>query len=188
MSAWLRRQLRNNAGLLVVVAGMMVFRSAYADWNDIPSGSMEPTLLIGDRVLVDKHAYGWRVPFTRRVLAERSAPRVNEVVIFDSPVDERRWIKRVVAVAGDTVAARDGVLLRNGVAVGAAGRMTFGPVPVPPQHVFVMGDNRDNSLDSRFWGPLAAERITGRAERVALSFDGFAPRFERWGAALGSPP
>ena len=184
----LLRLLRDHRGLLLFIFGMFVFRSAYADWRDVPSASMEPTIRVGDRVVVDKHAYAWRVPFTRIHLAERAAPAVGEVVTFDSPVDETLLIKRIAAVAGDEIRARRGVLYRNGVAVGAAGRMEFGPYVVQAGHVFAMGDNRDNSFDSRVFGPVAVERITGRATLIAFSLDGLLPRGDRWGAAIGPAP
>lgn len=182
------RLLRNNAGLLVFLTGMFMFRSAVADWNHIPSGSMEPALQIGDRVAVDHRAYAWRVPFTRIHLVERSSPAAGEVITFASPVDGGRWIKRVVAVAGDRVEGRSGWLWVNGRAMGSAGRLPFGPLDVPPGHVFVMGDNRDHSLDSRYWGPLSVDRIYGRAFKVVLSFDGMTPRTDRWWRDIFAAP
>jgi signal peptidase I len=178
--------VRANAGFLLFLLGMFVFRSAVADWNDIPSGSMEPTLQVGDRVLVDQHAYAWRLPFTRVHLAERTSPRAGDVITFASPVDGARLIKRVVAVGGDTVAARHGVLYVNRQPAGIAGRIEFGPIEVPAGHVFVMGDNHDNSFDSRFWGPLAEDRIYGRALKVVASFDGLVPRGDRFWVDLGA--
>lgn len=179
-----RRLLREYLGLVLFLIGMFAFRSAYADWYHIPSESMEPTLLVGDRVVVNKHAYAWRLPFTDLRLAERAAPQVGEVVTLASPVDGTRLIKRVVAVGGDQIAARDGVLYRNGAAVGPAGRLWFPPYWVPVGEVFVMGDNRDASFDSRFFGSVAVERVSGRAVMVAFSIDGWLPRSERWAMDL----
>lgn len=187
MTKKLVQLVRANAGFLLFLLGMFAFRSAIADWNHIPSGSMEPTLQIGDRVLVDQHAYAWRVPFTRVHLTERARARVGDIVTFASPVDGERWIKRVVAVSGDSVAARRGVLYVNDAPVGAAGHVEFGPLQVAADHVFVMGDNRDNSLDSRFWGPLAIDRIYGRALKVVASFDGVMPRSDRFWIDLQVP-
>ena len=178
--------LRANAGFLLFLLSMFVFRSAIADWNHIPSGSMEPTLRVGDRVLVDQHAYAWRVPFTRVHLAERAVPQAGDIITFASPVDGERLIKRVVAVAGDSVAARRGVLYVNRMPAGMAGHIEFGPVEVPAGHVFVMGDNRDNSFDSRFWGPLAVDRVYGRALKVVASFNGVAPRTDRFWVDIGA--
>jgi signal peptidase I len=184
----LLRLLRDNRGLLFFLAAMFVFRSAWADWRHIPSESMEPAIQVGDRVIIDKRAYAWRVPFTRIHLAERAAPAVGDVITFDSPVDEVLLIKRIVAVADDEIGARRGVLYRNGAVAGNAGRIEFGPIVVPAGHVFVMGDNRDNSFDSRFWGPLDQQRVTGRATSVAFSLDGFLPRADRWGVDIGPTP
>jgi len=171
---------RENRGLLLFLSGMFVFRSAVADWNHIPSGSMEPTLQVGDRVLVDHRAYSWRLPFTRVHLAERATPKAGEIITFASPVDGERLIKRVVAVAGDSIAARRGVLYVNREAAGLAGRIEFGPIDIPAGQVFVMGDNRDHSFDSRSWGPLPVERIYGRAVKVVASLDGVTPRGDRF--------
>lgn len=178
--------LRDNAGFLLFLAGMFVFRSAVADWNHIPSGSMLPTLQIGDRVLVDKRAYAWRLPFTDVHLVERATPRVGDVITFASPVDGTRLIKRVVAVGGSQIGARRGLLYVDGAPVGVAGRIEFGPVSVPPDHVFVMGDNRDESFDSRFWGPVPVGSVYGRAEKVVFSLDGLAFRGDRFWLDLGS--
>lgn len=180
------RLLRENAGFMLFLAGMFVFRSAVADWNHIPSGSMEPTLQVGDRVLVDHRAYAWRVPFTTIQVAQRGVPQTGDVVTFRSPRDGERLIKRVVATAGARIAGRGGVLFVDGNPVGLAGQIEFGPVEVPPAHVFVMGDNRDSSLDSRFWGPLPVENIYGKALKVVFSLAGPIPRGDRWWLDLSS--
>jgi signal peptidase I len=184
----LARLLREYLGLLLFLLGMFAFRSAYADWYHIPSESMEPTIMVGDRVVVSKHAYAWRVPFTDVRLLERAAPAVGEVITFASPHDGMRLIKRIVAVAGDRIEARRGVLYLNDVAVGAAGRIEFGAFQVPHGHVFAMGDNRDHSFDSRFFGPVPIGRISGRASVVAFSFDGWLPRADRWGVPIAPGP
>lgn len=183
-----RRLMREYLGLVLFLIGMFAFRSAYADWYHIPSESMEPTLLVGDRVVVNKHAYAWRLPFTDLRLAERAAPQVGDVVTLASPVDGTRLIKRIVAVGGDRIAARDGVLYRNGSAVGPAGRVSFAPYLVPVGDVFVMGDNRDASFDSRFFGSVGAERVSGRAVMVAFSIDGWLPRSDRWAVSVAPVP
>lgn len=182
--------LRNNLGFILFLVGMFAFRSAIADWYQIPSGSMQPTIQVGDRVLVDNRAYNLRVPFTNIHVLERTEPQRGEIITFKSPVDGERLIKRVVGLAGDSVAARDGKLFVNGAAVpGHAGNIEFGPVEVPVHHVFVMGDNRDNSFDSRFWGPLPIANVYGRALQVVVSFDGVVPRGDRWFRSLpGSAP
>ena len=173
--------LRDNRGFLLFIFGMFVFRSAVADWYQIPSGSMEPTLQVGDRVFVDNRAFNLRVPFTNIHVLDYGAPRAGEVITFKSPVDGERLIKRVVAVAGQRVEANDGQLFVDDQAVpGHAGHIAFGPVLVPAGHVFVMGDHRDNSFDSRYWGPLPLANVYGRALMVVASLDGVVPRGDRW--------
>lgn len=177
----MRHLIRNNIGFILFMLGMFAFRSAVADWYQIPSGSMEPTLQIGDRVFVDNRAYNLRLPFTNVHLLERAQPQRGQIITFQSPVDGERLIKRVVGLAGDRLEARAGRLFVNGIAVpGNAGRIEFGPFVVPAGHVFVMGDQRDNSFDSRYWGSLPLTNVYGRALRVVASFDGWRPRGDRW--------
>jgi signal peptidase I len=112
MASW----IRNNRGLLVFLLCLGIFRTAVADWNPIPSGSMRPTLLEGDVVLVDRLAYDVKLPLTDRSLARLADPQRGDVVTFSSPVTGTRLIKRIVAVPGDVVQVRDGVLSVNGQA------------------------------------------------------------------------
>ena len=101
---------------LALFLGMMfVFRSAWADWMVVPTGSMNPTIVEGDRVLVDKHAFGLRVPFTRTRLTDGEDPARGDIVVFDSPADGKTLIKRVAAVPGDTIALDHERLIVNGV-------------------------------------------------------------------------
>lgn len=102
-------------GFLLFVAVMLVFRSAIADWNQVPSGSMEPTILTGDRIVVDKLAYSLRVPFTLTRVAEWTDPERGDIVTFLNPVDDRQFIKRIVGVPGDIVELRHNQLIINGV-------------------------------------------------------------------------
>jgi signal peptidase I len=106
-----------NKSLLIFFALMMMFRSAVADWMLVPSGSMNPTLIEGDRILVDKAAYGWRIPFTTTRLTRGDDPKRGDIVIFPSPQDGTTLVKRVIGVPGDTVQMRDERLLINDVAV-----------------------------------------------------------------------
>ena len=204
--------------MLLIVASL---RSALADWNDVPTGSMKPTIQEGDRVVVNKLAYDLKVPFTTIELLKWSDPRRGDVVVLFSPVDGTRLVKRVVGIPGDRIYMRDNQLYVNrqpatvqtigvtidreqGSAVLAdenlAGRThevmftpqmpavrSFGPVVVPQGFYFVMGDNRDNSNDSRFIGLIARQRIVGRAMAVAFSLDRshyFEPRFDRFFHAI----
>ena len=193
---------------LIVVIGAPL-RSAVVDWNWVPTGSMKPTILEGDLVLVNKLAYDLKVPFTTRHLSQWGDPGRGEVAVFFSPKDGTRLVKRVIGLPGDTVELRAEVLHVNGVAVrytaadarpflrdvaedphpvlaiehlgasdhyvmalpGRAALRSFGPYVVPANEYFMMGDSRDNSFDSRFFGPVARDRIIGRAAGVIVSFD-----------------
>ncbi len=208
MKAW-RQWLKNNRGFLVFLACLAVFRTAVADWNPIPTGSMRPTLLEGDVVFIDRLAYDVKLPLTNVVIARLADPKRGDIVTFNSPKDGMRLIKRIVAVPGDVVAMKNDVLLINGrpatyadpkpalehIGVGIpveALRATeridgsrrrvqflpgieaarnFGPVVVPPSRYFMLGDNRDNSADSRYIGLVPRHLIIGKAERILVSAD-----------------
>jgi signal peptidase I len=217
--------LRAQRGFLLFLLCFGVFRTAVADWNPIPSGSMRPTLLEGDVVLVNRLAYDLKLPLTDHVLAHLDDPHRGDVVTFSSPQDGTRLIKRLVALPGDVVELRDGALWLNGqparyappqavqepVAPGlevpalrstedsgghphpvqwlglAQAQRSFGPFTVPAGHYFMLGDNRDNSADSRFIGPVPRHLLIGRATRTLASADilgDWMPRLERFGAAL----
>ncbi|MEW5722403.1 MAG: signal peptidase I [Thermodesulfobacteriota bacterium] len=145
----------------------------------IPSGSMEPTLLVGDHILVVKSVYGLRAPFTNEVLVPFKKPQRGEVIVFVYPQDPRKdFIKRVVAVGGDTVEIRKKRLYINGrpvrdeharytdpelAGILVSPKDEFGPVKVPEGQLFMMGDNRDHSHDSRFWGFVDERAVRGQA-------------------------
>jgi signal peptidase I len=209
--------------LLVTVVILTAVRSAIADWNDVPTGSMNPTIVQGDRVFVNKLAYDLKVPYTTWHLAQWSNPKRGDIVVFFSPADGQRLVKRVVGLPGDKIELADERLLINGLrseykplgaetghdvpadhdgprvyaqekADGMSAHpvtilpqrpalRTFGPVTVPPGKYFMMGDNRDNSNDSRFWGTVDRNRIVGRASMVVISLDRqhyFEPRWHRF--------
>jgi signal peptidase I len=162
----------------------------------IPSGSMIPTLLIGDHILVNKLTYGIRIPFVEDYAIDFQTPKRGDVVVFIFPEDRSKdFIKRVIAVGGETVEIRAKKVYVNGRPIedphahfegneipgtGAlANQDDYGPKPVPDNHVFVMGDNRDRSHDSRFWGHVNLDDIRGKAFLIYWSWDGN-DRWVRW--------
>ena len=157
-----------------VLAVVLVLRSFIAEPYKIPSSSMMPNLLIGDFILVNKFSYGLRLPITNQKFVAIGEPARGDVVVFKPPHDpENNWIKRVIGLPGETIELRKGELYVNGEHVEQQFDMTpnetdFGPFPVPEGKYFVMGDNRNNSKDSRAWGvgAIPYERITGRAHFV----------------------
>jgi len=270
-----RKIWRDWRGLLLFVAIMLVFRSAVADWNQVPSGSMKPGILDGDRIVVDKLAWDLRVPFTDLRIAQWSNPARGDVVTFVNPLDGRLFVKRVVAVPGDVVELRMKQLIVNGerarytrlpkeavrelpienahryhfyredllgesrvvmmhsepgrrqlrgsplawlgreggsdceqfrrVAASAgaqlatavcrcADRGLCADLPaftVPEGKYWMMGDNRDNSSDSRAIGFIDREIIYVRAHAIAFSVDRsqyYRPRFHRFFTDLTDPP
>ena len=210
-------------GFSIVVALLIAtsFKSAIADWNDIPSGSMKPTILIGDRVFVNKLAYDLKIPYTTLHIARWSGPKRGDIVVFYSPKDGKRLIKRVVGLPGDTLAMHQNRLFINGHYVkyeslrqeiidqieldqqshhvffneNLAGKQhavmfspsqpspnTFNPVIIPEGQYYMLGDNRDNSADSRFFGFVDRTLIVGRATMVVISREGsiLHPRWSRF--------
>jgi signal peptidase I len=157
----------------------------------IPSESMVPTLLKGDFLFVNKFEYGPKIPFTHVRLPGIRAPRRGDVIVFQYPGDPRLdYVKRCIATGGQTVVIRDkqvivdGDTLREPYAIrsdpevlpaGAAPRDNFGPYTLPPGELFMMGDNRDNSNDSRFWGPVKMDLVRGRAMFIYFSTAGSDP-------------
>jgi signal peptidase I len=215
-----RRWLSDFArGVLPVIGVATVTRVALAEAYHIPSGSMEPTLLVGDRLLVNKLRYGPHVPFTRASLPGYADPRRNDVAVFESPPQDPSirtapdavtptLVKRIVGVGGDTLVMRGGRLYVNGVAeapvapadaapgafareplpifgwqaefaprasrFGAAPAAPtlhdWGPLVVPPGTYFMLGDSRDNSVDSRFYGPVPRANLRGTTMFVYHSY------------------
>jgi signal peptidase I len=179
--------------LLVALLLALFIRSFIVQAFKIPSGSMIPTLAIGDHILVNKFVYGVRLPYLGTSIIPVGTPRRGDVVVFVYPQDEEKdFIKRVVGAAGDTIEVRDKHLFVNGEAVAdpfahfseedgrmMAPRDNFGPFQVPAGYIFVMGDNRDRSYDSRFWGPVALDKVKGKAFLIYWSWEG-AGRWVRW--------
>ena len=177
----------------------LFIRAYFIQAFKIPSGSMIPTLLIGDHILVNKFIYGTTLPLSdRRVLVFRK-PEKGDIIVFKYPEDRKRdFIKRVIAVEGDVIESKNKVIYVNGKAVdepyaqhtdtslrpgGIEPRDNFGPRIVPKEKYFMMGDNRDQSYDSRYWGYVDMKDIRGEALIMYWSWDGknHWPRFERIG-------
>lgn len=173
----------------------LFIRSFVVQAFKIPSGSMLPTLQIGDHILVNKFIYGVRLPIVGTEILPVSTPQRGDVVVFLYPVDPSKdFIKRVVGVGGDVVKIRNKHVYINGKlwhdphAYFVDGRSTtgdnsprdnFGPVTVPPGHLFVMGDNRDRSYDSRYWGFVDLSEVRGEAFLIYWSWDG-KDHWARW--------
>ena len=214
--------------LALPLLAIAVAKSALADMNPVPTGSMKPTVLEGDVVLVNKLAYDLKIPFTTTHVARWADPQRGDIVVCFSPSGGTRLLKRVIAHPGDTVELREDALFINGLSlhyaavdsahVGIEGlpelerkaalfadehlsatphaimifprrpaARNFGPVTLPPGQYFMMGDNRDNSEDSRFFGFIDRHEIVGEAVAVVASVDltrWGKPRLERFFSAL----
>lgn len=222
----MKNWMRANKGLLMFVMLFGIFRTAIADWNPIPSGSMRPNLLEGDVVFVNRLAFDLKLPLTDIILTHLGEPQRGDVATFSSPQDQTRLIKRIVALPGDTVEMRQDRLFINGqgaeytnlgsvvepvdaahqllslqlneTAAGGTRRIQllpqlvarrdFAAMVVPPDRFLMLGDNRNNSVDSRYIGLVPRELLIGRAERILVSADikgNWLPRAERFGMPLG---
>lgn len=173
--------------ILWAVVLAMIIRTCVVQSFKIPSGSMEDTLVIGDCLLVNKFIYGIKVPFTDLRLPRLRAPERGDVIVFRYPEDRSKdFIKRLIGVPGDRIQVRDKRVYVNGSLYQNPHEMhkdpqimprelnqrdNFGPVTVPANAYFVMGDNRDNSYDSRFWGFVPKADLVGRAFIKYWSWD-----------------
>jgi signal peptidase I len=208
--------------ILVALIISTSFKSAVADWNVVPTGSMKPTILEGDRIFVNKMAYDFKIPYTTRHIAKWGDPKRGDIVVFYSPSDGMRLVKRVVGIPGDTIAMQNDQLIINGekikyepimhsttndvsecmqpdqygfiedlsdsghfvmISPQRPAMRSFGPVTVPEGHYFMMGDNRDNSADSRYIGFVERRLIVGRATAIVISLDinhHYHPRWQRF--------
>ena len=212
--------------LFFIVFVVIPVKSSLADWNWVPTGSMNPTILEGDLIYVNKVAYDLRIPLTMHRIAKWSDPERGDIVICFSPEDGIRLVKRVIGLPGDTIEMKNNTLFLNGEPVGYTkigrdftelpsgkrkvscilasedlGEVThtvmsiptiqairsFGPLTVPQGSYFVLGDNRDSSRDSRYFGFVDRESIVGKAKGVIGSFDitdKYQPRFGRFFESL----
>ena len=179
------REYAEAFGVALVIA--LIVRTLLLQAFKIPSSSMENTLLVGDHIFVNKFIYGYHVPYTKGRILSFSTPKRGDILVFVFPEDPSKdFIKRVIAVPGDTVEIRQKALLVNGNPVDepyaryADGRNADGflrardnmaPVRVPEGKLFMMGDNRDRSYDSRFWGFVDMEAVIGKALFIYFSID-----------------
>jgi len=212
--------------IFFIVFIVIPVKSSLADWNWVPSGSMNPTILEGDLLYVDKLAYDLRFPLTLHRLAKWSDPKRADIVICFSPEDGTRLVKRIIGEPGDTIEMKDDTLFINGEPLeyekidpkyteylslkvkersklamedldgfnhavmrvpSIPAMRSFGPVTVPHNSYFVLGDNRDWSRDSRFFGFVERELIIGKAKGIIGSLDitdKYQPRFKRFFASL----
>lgn len=203
----IRKLLEENVGFIAFLILLFACRSSIADWYHVPSGSMLPTIVIGDRILVDKMAYRLDVPFSDIVIMQRDTPKRGDIVTFESEKADNRLIKRVIGVPGDRVAMKNNQLFLNGSAIeyveqedqlieqlnehphavmftGNNSELnSFTYVEVPDGHYLVLGDNRNQSADSRVYGFIPVTEITGKATHVITSLDKenyYLPRSDRW--------
>ncbi len=191
---WQKVLLEYLEALAVALILAFVIRTFVVQAFKIPSGSMLDTLLIGDHLLVNKFLYGTRIPFTDKVIMPLEDPKQGDVIVFEFPEDTSKdFIKRIIGVPGDVVEMKDKALFRNGEKLvepyikhtdpnAQQRRDNFGPITVPAGKYFVLGDNRDESYDSRFWGFVDKEKIRGKAWVIYWSWDGPSDiRFNRIG-------
>jgi signal peptidase I len=186
----IRSLVRELVPLLAATAVILVARSSFADHYTVPTGSMEPTVQVGDQICVNKAAYGLRVPATDTYVLQSSGPARGEVVVLTSPTDGEVLLKRVVALPGDVVEVDAGRVTIDGksmpvhgedgnviedldghahaLGVDYGGGPDFGPTEVPAGRYLVLGDNRGNSNDGRFFGWVDRQAILGHAVAVCL--------------------
>ncbi len=216
--------INNNKTFLIFISFLFIFRGAIADWHPVPTGSMKPTILEGDVVWENKLAYDLQIPFTDISLARLGEPERGDIIVFTSKAADKRMIKRLIGLPGETVEIKKNQLFINGkpadysnlrdpklaplregdkeegiYAIESVGNLThvmqvkpnyynptmknYGPITIPKDKYFVMGDNRDNSADSRYYGLIPRSEIRGHATRILLSLntkESFKPRMERF--------
>lgn len=178
-----------------------VFRSAIADWNPVPTGSMKPTIVEGDVIWVNKIAYDLKLPFTQISLTRVGKPTRGDIVVFKSARAAKRLVKRLIGLPGDSVMLVDNRLVINGQSASyhqatedstwfdtteslrglnhavrlnkyaASAASSFGPIEIPDGYYLMLGDNRDNSADSRVYGLVPRKELVGRASHVLVSFN-----------------
>ena len=204
---------KNNRFLIIFISLMVLFRTSVADWNTVPTGSMKPTIVEGDRIWVNKVAYDLKIPFTNLKLKTFAAPQRGDIIIFDSEKAGKRLVKRVMGLPGDTVSMNNNVVRLNGeileykILNQRANKLiaeesykniryriqvnkrpnnnnsNFHTVKIPNNFYLVLGDNRDNSADSRYIGLIPRSEIIGRSQYVVMSLNYenyYLPRLNRF--------
>ena len=198
-----KSKLRENVeAILIAIVLALFIRTFVVQAFKIPSGSMKPTLQIGDHILVNKFIYGVKIPYIGKTIIPYKNPDHGDIIVFRYPEDpDKDFIKRLIGVPGDIVQVKNkkvfvnNVPILNDVGVHSESRIlsgqinhrdNFGPVTVPEKSYFVMGDNRDNSYDSRFWGFVGQRAIKGKAFIIYWSWDSenFGVRWGRLGSIL----
>ena len=205
--------LKESRIFIALILLMLVFRSSFADWNAVPTGSMKPTIVEGDRIWVNKLAYDLNIPFTHISVKNFANPERGDIVIFDSAKAEKRLVKRVIGLPGDSVSRINNLIYLNGEPLKykivsshlndiileeqltqSAHKIriespiqnradSFAQITIPKKFYLVLGDNRNNSADSRFIGFIPREEIIGRARHVVMSLDYdnyYLPRADRF--------
>lgn len=199
-TTWQKRWHENKSFIYFILL-MIVFRSSLADWNTVPTGSMQPTIVEGDRIFVNKIAYDLKLPLSHIKLWQWADPQRGDIIVFDSDVENTRLVKRVIGLPGDVISMQNNQLFINNELVQYSNKTTsetflraienlsthphamqistryaspassFGPVTVPDAQYLALGDNRDNSKDSRYIGFIPRQEIIGRANYVVLSLN-----------------
>ncbi|MCK5916942.1 MAG: signal peptidase I [Cocleimonas sp.] len=216
--------INNNKTFLIFISFLFIFRGAIADWHPVPTGSMKPTILEGDVIWENKLAYDLQIPFTDISLARLGEPERGDIIVFTSKAADKRMIKRLIGLPGETVQIKRNQLYINGKLANysklydpkleplregdkeegaymleSLGNLmhvmqikpehynpamkNYGPITIPKDQYFMMGDNRDNSADSRYYGLIPRSEIRGHATRILLSLntkESFKPRLERF--------
>ncbi len=198
-----KSRLRENLEAIIVAVVLALFIRAFVvQAFKIPSGSMLDTLQIGDHILVNKFIYGIKLPFSDIVVIPIKHPQREDIIVFKFPEDPRKdFIKRVIGVPGDVIEIKDKRLYVNHelmerdyaiykdpriLPASVQPRDNFGPITVPEEKLFVMGDNRDQSYDSRYWGFVDYKAVKGKAFIIYWSWDknNFDVRWNRIGTIL----
>jgi signal peptidase I len=209
----IKQLIKENMGFLLFTFLLFASRSSFADWYVVPTGSMLPTIVQGDRIFVDKMAYRLEIPFTDIEIMQTGQPKRGDIVVFNSVIADTRMVKRLIGEPGDKITMIDNQLVINGEKVIYSAletsqlftehlaeashlvqftpveeaRDNFAEIEVPQGHYLVLGDNRNNSADSRYYGFIPAIEIQGKAQNVIVSLNPenfYIPRKERFFSPL----